>query len=69
MANQSVVLDGQSVGSVGQYAAHPPVYCPDCGSKLYRIFNANTEWKFVCLNENKLVAPGTDNQPVPVSIQ
>jgi len=69
MANQSVVLDGINVGSIGQYAAHPPVHCPDCGSKLYRIFNASTEWKFVCVNESKLVAPGTDNQPVPVNIQ
>ncbi len=68
MANQSVVLEGKVVGNVGQYAAHPPVLCPDCGAKLYRIFNASTEWKFVCLDENKLVAPGSDTKPVPVNV-
>lgn len=69
MANQSIVLDGIVVGNVGQYAAHPPLHCPSCGSKLYRLFNASTEWKFVCLNENKLIAPGTETTPLPISIQ
>ena len=68
MANQAILVDGNLVGSVGGYPAHPPVFCPDCGSKLYRLFNASTEYKFVCLNENKLVSLEPEKPHVPVSI-
>jgi hypothetical protein len=63
------LVGDEVIGQVSSYAALPAVACPSCGSKLHRVFNTQTNWKYVCLSENVLVAPGTDDPPVPVTIE
>ena len=65
---RSAVLNDEIIGQVSAYAALPAVLCPSCGAKLYRLFNTQTQWKFVCMSEKILVAPGTDDPPVPVEV-
>lgn len=65
---RSAVLNDEIIGQVSAYAALPAVLCPNCGAKLYRVFNTQTKWQFVCLSEKLLVAPGTDDPPVRVEV-
>jgi hypothetical protein len=66
---QVVLLDEEIVGQVSAYAALPTVKCPSCGTKLHRVFNTTTRWEYVCLSERLLVAPGTDDPPVRVTVE
>ena len=71
MSNQpKVVLIGEEViGQVSAYAALPAVKCPQCGAKLHRLFNTHTRWEYVCLGEQLLVAPGTQDPLVQVQVE
>lgn len=62
-------IGDEIIGQVSSYAALPAVKCPTCGNKLHRIFNTTTKWQYVCLSENILVAPGTDDPVVPVTVE
>lgn len=39
------------------YTALPSVLCPSCGNKLHRLFNTQSDWKYVCEQEGLLVDP------------
>lgn len=66
---QVVLLNEEIIGQVSAYAALPAVKCPNCGNKLHRVFNTTTRWEYVCLNERLLVAPGTDDPPVQITVE
>ncbi len=63
------VIGDEVIGQVSAYSALPAVKCPSCGTKLHRIFNTQTKWEYVCLSEQLLVAPGTDDPPVRVQVE
>jgi hypothetical protein len=70
MSNQNrVLIEDEFIGNVSAYAALPAVKCPSCGNKLHRVYNTQTKWQFVCLQENVLVAPGTDDPPVRITVE
>ena len=71
MNNQPKIalIGDEIIGQVSVYSALPVVPCPSCGAKLYRVFNTPTKWEYVCLSERLLVAPGTDDPPVRVTVE
>ena len=45
-----------------------PFYARVVALNCIGFLNTQTTWQFVCLNEKLLVAPGTDDPPVPVEV-
>lgn len=64
------ILWGEDViGNVSAYPALPTTLCPGCGSKLYRVYNTQTEWKYLCKEEQVLVDTEDAQQTLLVQIE
>ena len=66
----SSILWGENViGNVSVYPALPTVVCHRCGSKLYRVYNTQTEWDYLCLEEKLLVDPENQKQMLEIEVE
>ena len=64
------ILFGEDVlGNVSAYPAYPIVHCDGCGSELYRLYNTNTSWKYVCLQEKRLVVPEQSCRTLEIEVE
>ena len=64
------ILSGEDViGNVSAYTALPTTLCPGCGSKLYRVYNTQTAWKYLCKEQKILVDPEDAQQTLQVEIE
>ncbi len=63
-----VYINNQLIGSVSDYSALPATLCPSCGSKLHRVYNTDTDWRYFCLQESVLVKPGVEHIPVKAEL-
>jgi len=45
---QNILWGEDVIGNVSAYPALPTTLCPGCGSKLYRVYNTQTDWKYLC---------------------
>jgi hypothetical protein len=52
---QNILFGEDVIGNVSAYPALPTVFCHACGSKLYRVYNTQTSWKYMCMKEMALV--------------
>lgn len=52
---KDILLGKDMIGNVSTYAALPTTLCPNCGSKLHRVYNSQTQWKYLCIKERILV--------------
>jgi hypothetical protein len=66
---QNVLFGEDVIGNVSAYPALPNVLCPDCGSKLHRVYNTQTRWKFMCMKERKLVDLENSHQLLEVEVE
>jgi hypothetical protein len=48
------------------YPALPTALCPSCESKLFRVYNTQTAWKYLCKEEMILVDPENAQQALQV---
>ena len=66
----TTVLWGENViGNVSVYPALPNVVCHRCGSKLHRVYNTQTDWKYLCKEEKILVDLEDIQQTLQVEIE
>ena len=56
------------IANVSGYPALPTVLCYRCGSKLHRVYNTQTEWNYVCLEEKILIDPANQNQTLEIEL-
>ena len=64
------ILWGEDViGNVSAYPAIPTVLCYRCGAKLHRVYNTQTEWHYLCLDEKILVDPENQNQMLEIEVE
>lgn len=64
------ILWGEDViGNVSAYPALPTALCPGCGSKLYRVYNTQTAWKYLCKEQKILVDLEDAQQTLQVEIE
>jgi hypothetical protein len=64
------ILWGEDViGNVSAYPALPTVQCSRCGSKLYRVYNTQAGWSYLCLEEKILVDPNNQNQTLVIELE
>ena len=66
---QNIYLNDTLIGSMSAYTALPSVMCPSCGNKLHRLFNTQSEWKYVCEHESLLVDPNGSKDAQKVNIR
>ena len=66
---QDILWGEDVIGNVSAYPALPTALCPGCGSKLYRVYNTQTEWKYMCKEEKILVDPEDIQQTLQVEIE
>lgn len=66
---QSILWGEDVIGNVSAYPALPTALCPGCGSKLYRVYNTQTEWEYLCREEKALVNPENIQQMLQVEIE
>jgi hypothetical protein len=57
------------IGNVSAYPALPSVECHRCGSKLHRVYNTQTEWGYLCLEEKILVDPEDQHQILEIEVE
>ena len=48
---QDILWGEDVIGNVSAYPALPTALCPGCGSKLYRVYNTQIDWKYLCKEE------------------
>lgn len=64
------ILWGEDViGNVSAYSALPSVLCYRCGSKLHRVYNTQTDWSYICLQEKILIDPENQNQVLEIEVE
>lgn len=66
---QNILWGEDVIGSVSAYPALPNTLCPSCGSKLYRVYNTQTEWEYLCKKEKALVDPEDVQQTLQIEIE
>jgi hypothetical protein len=66
---QNVLWGEDVIGNVSAYPALPNALCPRCGSKLYRVYNTQTAWKYLCKEEKVLVDPVDVYQTLQIEIE
>ncbi len=66
---QSILWGDDVIGNVSAYPALPTALCPGCGSKLYRVYNTQTEWEYLCREEKELVDPQDAQKKLQVEIE
>ena len=66
----TTVLWGEDViGNVSAYPALPTVFCHRCGSKLHRVYNTQTDWGYLCLEDKILVNPEDQGQTLEIEVE
>lgn len=66
---QNILWGEDVIGNVSAYPALPDILCPRCGSKLYRVYNTQTEWEYLCKKEKVLVDPKDVHQTLQIEIE
>jgi uncharacterized protein (DUF983 family) len=66
---QDILWGEDVIGNVSAYPAFPTTLCPGCGSKLYRVYNTQIDWKYLCKEEMVLVDPEDVQQTLQVEIE
>lgn len=66
---QYILFGEDVIGNVSAYPAYPPIHCVGCGSELYRVYNSDTQWKYVCLKEKLLVVPENQFRTLEIEIE
>jgi hypothetical protein len=66
---QNILFGEDVIGNVSAYPALPTILCPDCGSKVHRVYNTQTQWKYICMQEKALVDLGNPGSPLPVEVE
>ena len=66
---QNILWGEDVIGNVSAYPALPTTLCPGCGSMLYRVYNTQTAWKYLCREEKVLVDPEDGLQTLQVEIE
>lgn len=56
------------IANVSGYPALPTVLCYRCGSQLHRVYNTQTEWNYVCLEEKILINPENQGQILEIEL-
>ena len=66
---QNILWGEDVIGNVSAYPALPSTLCPGCGSQLYRVYNTQTAWKYLCREEKVLVDLEDGLQTLQVEIE
>ena len=66
---QNILWGEDVIGNVSAYPALPNTLCPRCGSKLYRVYNTQMAWKYLCKEEKVLVDPADVYQTLQIEIE
>lgn len=66
---QNILWGEDVIGNVSAYPALPTALCPSCESKLFRVYNTQTAWKYLCKEEMILVDPENAQQALQVKIE
>ena len=66
---QNILWGEDVIGNVSAYTVLPTALCPGCGSMLYRVYNTQTAWKYLCREEKVLVDPEDVLQTLRVEIE
>lgn len=66
---QNILWGEDVIGNVSAYPALPTALCPGCGSKLYRVYNTQIDWKYLCKEEMVLVDLENVQQTLLVEIE
>ena len=66
---QNILWGEDVIGNVSAYPALPNALSPGYGSKLYRVYNTQTAWKYLCREEKVLVDPEDGLQTLQVEIE
>jgi hypothetical protein len=66
---QNILWGEDVIGNVSAYPALPTALCPRCGSKLYRVYNTQIDWKYLCKEEMVLVDPEAAHETLQVEIE
>jgi len=66
---QNILWGEDVIGNVSAYPALPITTCPCCGSELYRVYNTQTGWKYLCKEEKVLVDPEDVQQTLQIEIE
>ena len=66
---QNILWGEDVIGNVSAYPALPTILCPGCRSELYRVYNTQTAWKYLCKEEKVLVDPEDVLQALQVEIE
>lgn len=66
---QDILWGEDVIGNVSAYPALPTTLCPGCGSKLFRVYNTQTAWQYLCMEEKILVDPEDSQQTLQVEIE
>jgi hypothetical protein len=66
---QNILWGEDVIGNVSAYPAFPTTLCPSCESKLFRVYNTQTAWKYLCKEEKVLVDPEDALRTLEVEIE
>lgn len=66
---QNILWGEDVISNVSAYPALPTALCPGCGSILYRVYNTQTAWKYLCKEAKALVDPEGVQQMLQVEIE
>jgi hypothetical protein len=66
---QNILWGEDVIGNVSAYPALPTALCPGCGSQLYRVYNTQIDWKYLCKEEMVLVDLENVQQTLLVDIE
>jgi hypothetical protein len=66
---QNILFVDDVIGNVSAYPALLTILCQSCGSRLYRVYNTQTQWKYMCLKEKTLVDPENTHRTLQVEVE
>ncbi len=61
-----ILVDDVFIGNASTFSTMPSVLCPNCGARLHRVYNTQSDWKYICMAEKKLIDIESNKQPVKV---
>jgi hypothetical protein len=63
-----IVWGEDVIGNISAYPALPKTLCHNCGSQLYRVYNIQSEWRYICMEEKLLVDPDNPKETLAVDV-
>lgn len=66
---QDILWGEDVIGTVSAYPAFPIILCPRCGSKLFRVYDIQPPWEYLCKEEMALVDLQNVHQMLTVEIE